>query len=50
LTALLARRPYKVAAIDLANKMARIIWTLLAKGGTYRKPGAVAAAAGATNV
>jgi len=50
LTALLARRPFKVVAIALANKMARIIWALLAKGGTYRKPGAMAAAAGAANV
>ena len=35
-TGLLARRPYKVVAIALANKMARIIWALLTKGGTYR--------------
>ncbi len=35
LTALLARRPAKVAAIALANKMARIAWALLAKGGTF---------------
>jgi transposase len=26
-------RPYKVAAVALANKMARIIWALLTKGG-----------------
>ena len=36
-TALLARRPFKVAAVALANKMARIVWALLTKGGTYRK-------------
>jgi transposase len=36
LTAIMARRPYKVAAVALANKMARIIWALLTKGGTYR--------------
>jgi len=35
LTALLARRPAKVAAIALANKLARIAWVLLAKGGTF---------------
>jgi transposase len=35
LTALLARRPAKVAAIALANKMARIVWALLTKGGTF---------------
>jgi transposase len=32
---LLERRPYKVAAVALANKMARIIWALLVKGGIY---------------
>ena len=37
LTQLLARRPFKVVAVALANKMARIAWALLAKGGTYRK-------------
>jgi len=38
LTALLARRPFKVVAVALANKMARIAWALLVKGGTYRRP------------
>ena len=35
---LLARRPAKVAAVALANKMARIAWALLAKGENYRAP------------
>src|SRR5262249_54170236 len=35
LTQLLARRPFKVVAIALANKMARVAWALLARGGTY---------------
>ena len=35
LTQLLARRPFKVVAVALANKMARVAWALLAKGGTY---------------
>jgi len=43
LTRLLARRPFKVVAIALANKMARIAWALLAKGGTYRTPRLAAA-------
>jgi transposase len=44
LTQLLARRPFKVVAVALANKMARVAWALLARGGTYRAP-AIAAAA-----
>jgi transposase len=43
LTALLARRPFKVVAVALANKMARIAWALLARGGTYRRPQLAAA-------
>jgi hypothetical protein len=42
LTQLLACKPFRVVAVALANKMARIAWALLAKGGTYRAP-AVAA-------
>ena len=38
LTQLLARKPFRVVAVALANKMARIAWALLAKGGTYRAP------------
>ncbi len=41
---LMARKPYKVAAVALANKMARTIWALLVKGGTYRAPTARAVA------
>jgi transposase len=43
LTALLARRPFKVVAVALANKMARIAWALLAHGGTYQPPKLAAA-------
>ena len=38
LKTLLARRPFKVAAVAQANKTARIIWALLNKGGIYRRP------------
>jgi transposase len=43
LTQLLARKPFRVVAVALANKMARIAWALLAKGGTYRAPALAAA-------
>jgi transposase len=43
LTALLARRPTKVAAIALANKMARMAWAMMAKGERYKEPAALAA-------
>ncbi len=35
---LLARRPAKVVAVALANKMARIAWAVLARGETYQAP------------
>src|SRR5271163_1038103 len=44
LTQLLARKPFKVVAVALANKMARIAWALLVKGGPYRARALVAAA------
>lgn len=44
LRALLQRKPRKVAAVALANKMARVAWALMASGETYRRP----APAGAT--
>jgi transposase len=43
LTALLARRPTKVAAIALANKLARMAWAMMARGEQYREPAALAA-------
>jgi transposase len=43
LTALLARRPTKVAAIALANKLARMAWALMARGERYKEPVALAA-------
>lgn len=38
LAELMARRPTKVAAIALANKIARIAWALMSKGTHYREP------------
>lgn len=43
LTALLARRPAKVAAIALANKIARMAWAMIARDERYKEPAALAA-------
>ena len=37
------RRPSKVAAIALANKIARMVWVLMARGERYKEPVALAA-------
>ncbi|MGY5810060.1 IS110 family RNA-guided transposase [Rhizobium sp. LEGMi198b] len=38
LKSLLERRPFKVVAVALANKMARTVWALLTRGGIYKDP------------
>src|SRR5579863_8034641 len=43
LTALQTRRPTKVAAIALANKIARMAWAMMARGERYKEPAALAA-------
>ncbi|HEX3996332.1 MAG TPA: IS110 family transposase, partial [Acetobacteraceae bacterium] len=40
---LLERKPRKLAAVALANKMARILWAMLTSGQTYRPAVPVAA-------
>jgi transposase len=37
---LLSRKPRKVAAVALANKMARIVWAVMSRGEAYRLPAA----------
>jgi transposase len=36
LAALRGRRPFRVVAVALAHKIARIVWALMVKGGSYR--------------
>jgi transposase len=43
LAALLARRPTKVAAIALANKLARMAWVMMARNERYKEPAALRA-------
>ncbi|SEI20324.1 Transposase [Rhizobium tibeticum] len=39
LSRMLSRKPPMLVIVALANKTARIVWALMAKGGTYRPPG-----------
>ena len=43
LEGLLARKPARLASVALANKVARIAWAVLVKGGVYRSDAATAA-------
>lgn len=45
LLSLLERRPRKVAAVALANKMARVVWAMMTSGEAYRGTPAVPASA-----
>jgi transposase len=45
--ALLQRKPRKLAAVALANKIARTAWAMMRSGETYRRPSAAAGAAAA---
>jgi transposase len=43
LTALLLRRPAKVRAIARANKIAHMVWVMMARGKQYKEPVLLAA-------
>ena len=45
LRGVLDRRPVRLASVAQANKTARIVWALLARGGAYRTPAGMQAAA-----
>jgi transposase len=47
LRALLLRKPRKLVALALANKMARTAWAMMNSGETYRRPSAAAGAVAA---
>jgi len=38
LSRMLERKPPMLVIVALANKMARIVWALMARGGIYRTP------------
>jgi transposase len=39
---MLSRKPKMLVTVALANKMARIVWALLVKGGVYKTPATAA--------
>ena len=43
LARMMSRKPPLLVRVARANKMARVVWALLAKGGIYRTPVAAAA-------
>lgn len=44
IAAMLARRPARVVTVATANRTARVVWAVMTKGGSYRRPGEAIAA------
>ena len=42
---LLARKPVRLATVAMANRTARIVWAVMARGETYRRPATIGLAA-----
>jgi len=42
IAAMLARKPARVVTVAAANRTARVAWSIMARGGTYRAPTSVA--------
>ncbi len=45
ITDLLARKPVRLATVAMANRTARIVWAVMARGETYRRPATMPLAA-----
>ena len=43
IAAMLARKPARVVTVAAANRTARVVWAIMARGGTYRAPIGLAA-------
>jgi len=42
---LLAEKPVRLATVSMANRTARIVWAVVARGETYRRPSIIVLAA-----
>jgi transposase len=43
IAAMLARKPARLVTVAVANRAARVAWSIMARGGTYRAPASLAA-------
>jgi len=40
---MLARKPARLVTVAVANRAARVAWSIMVRGGTYRPPASLAA-------